>query len=183
MSYEKQTWEDRQVERPLTFTQQINSDGSVTLTPYPGSVLSEGSKMSADRFNHMEDGIYDNSTRIEEVNENISTYSTQEEKTGGKWIDGKDIYRKTFYVETPVFDSSNRFSFNHDIENYEKFTKIDGNIYDTVNANQYPLPYATTGTANIMLYTSSTQIILEQKPYGASRLKNLYVIMEYVKTS
>lgn len=58
MAYEKQTWEDRQVENPLTFTQQNNLDGSVTLTPYPGAIQSEGSKMSAERFNHMEEGIY-----------------------------------------------------------------------------------------------------------------------------
>ena len=55
MAYEKQTWEDRQVENPLTFTQTNNLDGSITLTPYPGTVQSEGSKMSAERFNHMED--------------------------------------------------------------------------------------------------------------------------------
>lgn len=58
MAYEKQTWEDRQVENPLTFTQTNNLDGSITLTPYPGAVQSEGSKMSAERFNHMENGIY-----------------------------------------------------------------------------------------------------------------------------
>lgn len=58
MAYEKQTWEDRQVENPLTFTQKTNLDGSVTLTPYPGAIQNEGSKMSAERFNHMEEGIY-----------------------------------------------------------------------------------------------------------------------------
>lgn len=67
MAYEKQTWEDRQVENPLTFTQQTNIDGSVTLTPYPGAIQNEGSKMSADRFNHMEDGIYDNSVSVDEI--------------------------------------------------------------------------------------------------------------------
>ena len=67
MAYEKQTWEDRQVENPLTFTQTNNLDGSITLTPYPGSIQSEGSKMSAERFNHMEEGIYDNSVSVDEI--------------------------------------------------------------------------------------------------------------------
>ena len=67
MAYEKQTWEDRQVENPLTFTQINNLDGSITLTPYPGVVQSEGSKMSAERFNHMEEGIYNNSILIEKT--------------------------------------------------------------------------------------------------------------------
>lgn len=57
MAYEKQTWEDRQVEKPLTFQMQNNSDGTVTLIPYPGNIISEGSKMNAERFNHIEDGI------------------------------------------------------------------------------------------------------------------------------
>lgn len=67
MAYEKQTWEDRQVENPLTFTQVNNLDGSITLTPYPGVVQSEGSKMSAERLNHMEEGIYNNSILIEKT--------------------------------------------------------------------------------------------------------------------
>lgn len=67
MAYEKQTWEDRQVENPLTFTQTNNLDGSITLTPYPGTVQSEGSKMSAERFNHMEEGIYGNSVSVDEM--------------------------------------------------------------------------------------------------------------------
>lgn len=67
MAYEKQTWEDRQVENPLTFMQQTNLDGSITLTPHPGSVKSEGSKMSASKFNHMEDGIFDVAQAIEDL--------------------------------------------------------------------------------------------------------------------
>lgn len=72
MAYEKQTWEDRQVENPLTFTQTNNLDGSITLTPYPGAVQSEGSKMSAERLNHMEEGIYNNSILIEKIEEMVT---------------------------------------------------------------------------------------------------------------
>lgn len=57
MAYEKQLWNDRQVEKPLTFTMTNNDDGTVTLTPAPGKVTNEGDPMSAERMNHMEDGI------------------------------------------------------------------------------------------------------------------------------
>lgn len=113
---------------------------------------------------------------------NLNIYSTNETNTGKIWINGKNIYRKVFYIESPTF-SSDRFSFNHNITNFEMFTDLKGNVYDPVNSNQLPLPYSTTTTANIMLYTSSTQILLEQKAYGASRLKNLYVTIEYTKTN
>lgn len=57
MAYTKQTWTDRKVEKPLTFLMTTNADGSITLTPYPGVVEQEGTKLSAERFNHMENGI------------------------------------------------------------------------------------------------------------------------------
>lgn len=38
MAYLKQTWEDRQVEFPMTFTVTENDNGTITLTPYPGAV-------------------------------------------------------------------------------------------------------------------------------------------------
>lgn len=57
MAYEKQVWEDRNVEKPLTFSMTNNSDGTVTLTPYPGVVENEGTKFTASRMNHIEEGI------------------------------------------------------------------------------------------------------------------------------
>ena len=57
MAYTKQTWTDRKVEKPLTFLMTTNADGTITLVPYPGVVEQEGTKLSAERFNHMENGI------------------------------------------------------------------------------------------------------------------------------
>lgn len=55
--YEKQIWEDRQVEYPMTFTVTENLNGTVTLTPYPGAVSNEGTKFTAARMNNIENGI------------------------------------------------------------------------------------------------------------------------------
>lgn len=57
MAYVKQEWEDRQVENPMTFTMTDNQDGTITLIPQPGVVQNEGTKFTADRMNHIEEGI------------------------------------------------------------------------------------------------------------------------------
>lgn len=57
MAYQKQTWTDRNVETPRTYTMVENQDGTVTLIPAPGTVTAEGTPVSAARMNHIEDGI------------------------------------------------------------------------------------------------------------------------------
>lgn len=67
MAYVKQVWTDRQVEKPLTFNSMTNADGTITLSPAPGKITQAGTLVTADRMNHIEDGIgsnADNSTTI-----------------------------------------------------------------------------------------------------------------------
>lgn len=77
MAYEKQLWNDRQVEKPLTFTMTNNDDGTVTLTPAPGKVTNEGDPMSAERLNHMEDGI----AQVNDIPEIITNKETKTYKS------------------------------------------------------------------------------------------------------
>lgn len=57
MAYKKTNWQDRQVEKPMTFTMTNNDNGTITLTPYPGVVNNEGTKVTASRMNNIENGI------------------------------------------------------------------------------------------------------------------------------
>jgi hypothetical protein len=57
MPYNKRVWQDRTVERPLTYTMQNNADGTVTLIPSEGSIITTGTPITADNLNNMEDGI------------------------------------------------------------------------------------------------------------------------------
>lgn len=58
MSYNKRIrWKDHVVERPRTYTEAENADGSKTYTPAPGEVLQQGTPQSATNFNTMEDGL------------------------------------------------------------------------------------------------------------------------------
>lgn len=80
MAYVKQVWTDRQVERPLTFVITENVDGTSTLIPSPGTVTQDGTLITADRMNHIEEGIAGLDSNItvlegaiETANSNINT--------------------------------------------------------------------------------------------------------------
>lgn len=57
MAYTEQTWSDRIVQNPLTYTLQTNADGTTTLIPAEGTITQNGTPITADALNHMEAGI------------------------------------------------------------------------------------------------------------------------------
>ena len=52
-------WKDRIVERPRTYTEVINQDGSRTDTPAPGEIQEAGTQISATNLNRMDQGTQD----------------------------------------------------------------------------------------------------------------------------
>ncbi len=60
MGYTPIGWKDRVVERPRTYTESYNTDGSRSDTPAPGEIQEAGTQMSATNFNQMDHGIMDN---------------------------------------------------------------------------------------------------------------------------
>ena len=52
-------WKDRIVERPRTYTEVINQDGSRTDTPAPGEIQEAGTQISATNLNQMDQGTQD----------------------------------------------------------------------------------------------------------------------------
>ena len=57
MSYNRILWKDHVVERPRTYMETVNEDGSKTMTPAPGEVLQQGTPMNARNFNSSEEAI------------------------------------------------------------------------------------------------------------------------------
>lgn len=57
MAYARRRWQDHSVERPRTYTEAVNEDGSKTYTPAFGEVLQEGTPQSATNFNAIEEGL------------------------------------------------------------------------------------------------------------------------------
>ena len=57
MAYKRTNWKDHVVERPRTFTETSNDDGSKTFTPAPGEIVVQGTPQSATNFNNLEENL------------------------------------------------------------------------------------------------------------------------------
>ncbi|MBR0407702.1 MAG: hypothetical protein IJI53_06670 [Clostridia bacterium] len=58
MSYNQRIgWKDHVVERPRTYTETVNGDGSKTFTAAPGAVIQQGTPQSATNFNTMDEAL------------------------------------------------------------------------------------------------------------------------------
>lgn len=62
--YKKTVWQDHVVEKPDTYREVQNADGTVTHTPAEGEIIQQGTPMSATNYNNMEDGIFENNIGI-----------------------------------------------------------------------------------------------------------------------
>lgn len=57
MAYKRTNWKDRVVERPRTYSQVTNQDGTVTQTLAPGQIIEQGTPQNATNFNGIEEGL------------------------------------------------------------------------------------------------------------------------------
>ena len=58
MSYnERIRWKDHDVERPRTYNEASNADGSKTFTPAPGEIRQQGTPLSAENLNTMDEAL------------------------------------------------------------------------------------------------------------------------------
>ena len=107
-----------------------------------------------------------------------NSYSTDEVKTGGKWIDGKPIYRKT--ISCGALPNTYYKNVNHNITNLDFVTKCygfaRGGIYRMV------LPNASANTANaVEVYVDEMYVVIQA---GNDRSGyNGYITIEYTKTT
>ena len=117
------------------------------------------------------------------VAESLS-YSETEIKTGGKWVDGKPIYRKV--INFGALPNTAKRSVNHNIANLGYFTSIKGIAVNTSSGYKQTLtlPYASGGTLaeSVAIYTNYTRVEV-----GAgndrSGYDTCYIVLEYTKTT
>ena len=83
MAYVKTLLIDRAVQHPRDYTMVNNPDGTVTLTPAPGTVTEQGTPITAATMNNIEQGIFNNEALIGELTNEIS------KSTNGWWKDKK----------------------------------------------------------------------------------------------
>lgn len=103
-------------------------------------------------------------------------YSTDEQKTGQKWIDGKDIYTQTFYKA----NMSGNYNIDPIPPDFDKLIKFEGSLYDytsdewvvslgAYNNNYYARPYVYNG-----------YFYMETAGYNPH---DLYITVYYTKTT
>ena len=97
------------------------------------------------------------------------SYSTTEQLTGGKWIDGKPIYRKVFNLSKTLNSVSTSLLQNMNIA---QLLRNDLQIFD--NNQMY---FVTNG----ILFNANTKLISFNSSYSSLWVYNY--IIEYIKTT
>ena len=107
-----------------------------------------------------------------------NSYSTDEVKTGGKWIDGRPIYKKT--IDCGALPNNAIKNVAHNITDLDLVTKCYGGArHDTY---RILLPNAgNVSSSTIEVYVNDTDIVIHA---NSDRSKyNGYVTIEYTKTT
>ena len=117
----------------------------------------------------------------------IDNYSETETKTGGKWIDGKPIYRKVLNYTSPTFNSY----VSHNIANIDNITNIVCMVKQGSDTfRTLPIVYQESGSIQprfcISLYSITTsQYLISAGSYYTENIANmdLIIMIEYTKTT
>lgn len=109
--------------------------------------------------------------------EEKNSYSTTEMLTGGKWIDGKPIYRKV--VDCGALTNNTAKNIAHNIQNISFV--VDYYAISTNGSEWIGIPASWT-TASVGITVDPTDIII--RPYSDRRTyTTTYAIIEYTKTT
>lgn len=103
--YEKLDWQDHITERPGTFKEINNNDGTVTHVPQEGEILQEGTPVSANNLNHMDEGIYNVNRHAKDNRDMINRLAIEVSILKGSAVNG--ITHNIFVVNFEKLDDVN----------------------------------------------------------------------------
>ena len=113
---------------------------------------------------------------VKDYVDNSNSYSTEEIKTGGTWIDGKPIYRK---VISNVITGTTQ-DVAHGIENIDSYVNLTPYMISADNSQIFPS--FNTGSYFFTAFASSKELVTIQCISGY--VSNLYrIVIEYTKTT
>lgn len=183
----------KQIENMPTFT----SDDRAFLSDLPSYPSEDGTKVLTATTTSGETSL--SYEEVENVNIN---YSTEEQATGKKWIDGKDTYIKTISLVETDFTKTNNWFWQKDIEpsitGYDTIVKIYGAALIEFDGSKHFLPFGSDLYNNnnsdkcIKFANYYRNIIIKGAPYNDSDInfatKNLTILkcnitIEYTKTT
>ena len=146
------------VDRPHTYTETVNQDGTKTLEA-AGDVLQQGSPMSAERLNHMEQGIADAHSAAAQLD------TDKVDKETGKGLSSNDYTtaEKNKLAGLSNYDDTavNNAMVRADSPDEEGFSQL----YKTVNGQRVDIDPKTSGGsgASVIIITDTTN----DKQYAA----------------
>ena len=108
-------------------------------------------------------------------------YSTTEQNTGRKWIDGKDIYFKV--VELGALPNATTKNVAHGITGISEWVKIEGTANNATNTSGISIPLVYDGnnaTNNTRIAVNDTNVVLETDT-DRSSFNKCYAILYYTK--
>ena len=114
---------------------------------------------------------------VKEYVDGSNSYSTDEVKTGGKWIDGKPIYRKVVNFGALVAGSK---AVAHGISNLGDIIHISG-VARAANNTSLPLPYASI--VPVVVYVNTNNVVVEISNNDYSGYTRSEITIEYTKTT
>ncbi len=167
----------------LSFYLYANRSASTTAYEVQfNNIQVEQGSTATDYEEYIEPKIYiknDNNVYEEFINiNNLDIYSTGE-KVIGKWINGKNLYRKV--VSFGQLPNSTSKAVTHNIDNLELVVDIKA-VSKNTSSTFFPLIFASNTLAgNISLYVDGTNIVITT---GSDRtaFTTTFVIIEYTKS-
>lgn len=111
--------------------------------------------------------------------DNSNSYSTNEVKTGGKWIDGKPIYRKTISFGDLPNNAIKKVA--HGINNLGMIISTIGITTDNLSLYM-PIPVPFPNGVSASFYITKTEVILNTTT-DYTYYKDTYITIEYTKTT
>lgn len=163
----------KQIENMPTFT----SDDRAFLSDLPSYPSEDGTKVLTATTKSGETSL-----SYEEVESGMLDYSTEEQATGQKWIDGKEIYRKTF---ASVGSFTSPISIAHGISNIDTIVNKNGTLYYGSTYHAISIDHAETGNSVAHSIINSDNIVLNYgSDYsGVNAISKYDVTLYYTKTT
>lgn len=106
-------------------------------------------------------------------------YSTEEQWTGLRWIDGKKIYQKTINFGT--LPNTATKSVAHNIINLKNIININGFGKKITTGTTIPLPTVQSGH-NVGIWVNASNVYIETSS-DRTDVTECYVTIQYTKTT
>lgn len=161
----------------ITYTDGTTSTFTVTNGQDGGSNEFIGTMAEWNALSPVQQKAFDTYQITDDYSEALlPNYSTVEQKTGQKWIDGKDIYSKTVDCGTLPDNTSKLVAAGL---NNVTVIKIDG---VAIGGSSIPLPHISTNSVYIEIsYEASNEVFIRTNGYFSTM--HGYVTLYYTKTN